>query len=65
MMVAVCDYFLIGDELFAASAYLNKEPTMIATIGTGDAWKWISVVGIIIGVLLAFGNIDWSWLLKL
>jgi len=52
MMVAVCDYSLIGGELFAASAYLNKEPTMLATVGTGDAWKVISIIAIVVGIFL-------------
>jgi hypothetical protein len=65
MMVAVCDYFLIGGELFAASAYLSKEPTMVATTGAGDAWKVITIAAVVLGALLTIGGVNWAWLFKL
>jgi len=65
MMVAVCDYFLIGGELFAASAYLSREPTMIATTGAGDAWKVITILAIIVGALLTVATVNWTWIFNL
>lgn len=65
MMVAVCDYFLIGGELFAASAYLSKEPTMVATTGAGDAWKVATIIAIILGAFLTVVGANWTWIFKL
>jgi hypothetical protein len=46
--VAACDYTLIGEELFAASAYLSKEPKLLGTLKASDLAKVI-----IIGLLVA------------
>ena len=51
--VTTCDYTLIGEELYAASAYLSKEPIQIGTLRGQDLGKAfvLSVIGI--GTLLA------------
>jgi hypothetical protein len=55
--VATCDYTLIGEEIFAAGAYLSKEPSQIATIAAQDIGKIIALALLISGLLLhAFGN---------
>jgi hypothetical protein len=56
-MIAGCDYFLIGDELFAASAYLNREHNLLAAMRTQDVFK-LALIGLtLIGSLLAiFGS---------
>jgi hypothetical protein len=51
--IAACDYTLIGEELFAASAYLTKDPTMVSTIKGEDLAKAIFMVIIGLGTLLA------------
>lgn len=46
--VASCDYTLIGEEFFAASAYLSGEPDQMGTIVGQDAVKaiiWCMVAG--------------------
>ena len=50
--VAACDYTLIGEEFFAASAYLSGEPDQLGSLKGQDVGK--SIVGIImvIGVTL-------------
>ena len=50
--VAACDYTLIGEELFAASAYLSKEPRMLGSLKGQDAGKAIAILFIIAGSLL-------------
>ncbi|MFH1221404.1 MAG: fibronectin type III domain-containing protein [Candidatus Eisenbacteria bacterium] len=50
--VAACDYTLIGEELFAASAYLSKDKKMLGSIKGQDAGKAIAMVFIIVGVVL-------------
>lgn len=37
--VSACDYTLMGEELFAASAYLTREPNQIALVKAGDVMK--------------------------
>jgi hypothetical protein len=50
--VAACDYTLIGEELFAASAYLSKDKKMLGSIKGQDAGKAIAMVIIVAGVVL-------------
>jgi hypothetical protein len=50
--VAACDYTLIGEELFAASAYLSKDKKMLGSIKGQDAGKAVAMVFIIVGVAL-------------
>jgi len=51
--VAACDYTLIGEEFFAASAYLSGEPDQLGSLKGQDVGKIIVAVGIVIGVILA------------
>ncbi len=54
--VTACDYTLIGEEFFAASAYLSKEPLLLGSLKGQDWGKAIFIIIIIIGVLLvSFG----------
>lgn len=50
--VAACDYTLIGEELFAASAYLSKNPKEIGSLKGQDVSKIIIIAFIVIGTLL-------------
>jgi len=58
--VAACDYTLIGEELFAASAYLSKEPKLIGSVKGQDVGKGMMLVAIIIGIILETFNI-WNF----
>jgi hypothetical protein len=49
--VAACDYTLIGEELFAASAYLTGEPRMLGSLKGQDVGKLICMAFIGAGVL--------------
>jgi hypothetical protein len=51
--VAACDYTLIGEELFAASAYLSKDTKMLGSLKGQDAGKAIAMVFIVVGVIVA------------
>jgi hypothetical protein len=51
--VTTCDYTLIGEELYAASAYLSKEPIQIGTLRGQDIGKAVILGVILIGTLLA------------
>lgn len=51
--VAACDYTLMGEELYAASAYLSHEPIMLGGLKGQDFVKVIIILMIILGVVLA------------
>jgi hypothetical protein len=51
--VTTCDYTLIGEELYAASAYLSKEPVQIGTLRGQDLGKAVILSAIVIGTVLA------------
>ena len=51
--VAACDYTLIGEELFAASAYLSGDPKLIGSLRGQDFGKAFAMFAIILGTLLA------------
>ena len=48
--VAACDYTLIGEEFFAASAYLSGEPDQLGSLKGQDVGKIIVAAGIAAGV---------------
>lgn len=57
--VAACDYTLIGEELYASSAYLSQEPPLLGTLKAQDYGKAISVLLILLGVVMALLNQQW------
>ena len=60
--IATCDYALIGEEIFVASAYLSDDPTVKATVFAEDIMKFI-VIGLTV-VFTAFGLIGFTESLK-
>jgi len=56
--VAACDYTLIGEELFAASAYLSHDLRMLGSLRGQDVGKALAMVSIVVGcILLTFGSL--------
>jgi hypothetical protein len=51
--VTTCDYTLIGEELYAASAYLSREPVLVGTLRGQDIGKAIIMAALILGTTLA------------
>ncbi len=51
--VAACDYTLIGEELFAASAYLSGDPKQLGSLKGQDLGKLIVMTAILFGSLVA------------
>jgi len=58
--VAACDYTLIGEELFAASAYLSREPKLLGSLKGQDAAKLFFMILIVVGVVSATIGDFWS-----
>ena len=50
--VAACDYTLMGEELYAASAYLSQEPQQLGTIKAQDIGKVIAIALMVIGAIV-------------
>ena len=51
--VTTCDYTLMGEELYAASAYLSREPRLLGSLKGQDVGKLVLILGILLGTLLA------------
>ncbi|TYB30457.1 MAG: hypothetical protein FXF47_09195, partial [Candidatus Mcinerneyibacterium aminivorans] len=50
--IAACDFTLIGEELFAASAYLSRDPLTVGTLKSQDYLKAILLIILILGLIL-------------
>jgi hypothetical protein len=46
--IAACDYVLIGDEFYAASAYLTRQPVLVGSL-VGQDWCKIAVMAMVFG----------------
>ena len=51
--ITTCDYTLIGEELYAASAYLSREPLLLGSLRAQDIAKGIIISALVIGAALA------------
>jgi hypothetical protein len=50
--VVACDYTLIGEELYAASAYLSGEPKLVGALKGADLMKLLIITAVIVGCVL-------------
>jgi hypothetical protein len=50
--IVACDYTLIGEELFAAGAYMSREPLLLGSLKGQDIAKFIIMVLIALGIIL-------------
>lgn len=55
---AVADYVLIGEEIFAAGAYVSKDPLQVGSIAAQDWYKLIAIILGVLGALLATGGVE-------
>jgi hypothetical protein len=72
--ITTCDYTLIGEELYAASAYLSREPMLLGSLKGQDVGKALIMLLIVIQTLLfaihaimvklnpAYAQTSWDWL---
>jgi hypothetical protein len=54
--VVACDYTLMGEELYAASAYLSREPLMVGALKGEDVGKVIFMVILVVGTIVALAT---------
>ena len=59
-MVAICDYSIIGEELYALGAYVSKDPTQSSSLAGQDIGKYIALILIALGVILVTLGVDVS-----
>jgi hypothetical protein len=51
--VTTCDYTLMGEELYAASAYLAREPRLLGSLKGQDMGKAVLILALLLGTVLA------------
>jgi len=57
--VVACDHVLISEELYAAGAYLSRDPVQLAAIAGQDWVRLIAAAFIVAGALLATFGMSW------
>lgn len=57
--VTVCDFTLMGEELYAASAYLSREPKLLGGLKGSDWMKIVSIAIMAVGVVMNLMNATW------
>jgi hypothetical protein len=60
--ITACDYTLIGEELYAATAYLSQEPRLLGSLKGQDWCKVVLLAALFIGALLLYGQVVADWL---
>ena len=59
--VAACDYTLIGEEFFAASAYLSHDPEQLGSLKGQDVGKIIAAALLVVVCVLATLAVTTNW----
>ena len=57
-LVAICDYSLIGEELYAMGAYVSEDPINTSSLVGQDIGKFLSIILIILGLILITIGVD-------
>ena len=57
--VVSCDYTLIGEELYAASAYLSRDPLQLGSLKGHDFGKLLAIILILLGIGAEIAG--WHW----
>jgi len=57
--ITTCDYTLLGEELYAASAYLSQDPMQVGTLKAQDTLKAIYMVVIVLGTIAMTSGLMW------
>jgi len=56
--VVACDFTLIGEEFYAASAYISKDPQLLGTLKGSDLVKVLLMAAIFVGTFLSWAGIN-------
>jgi hypothetical protein len=64
-LVAICDYSIIGEELYALGAYLSEDVANSSSLAGQDIGKYIATALILLGAILATLGIDITGILSM
>jgi hypothetical protein len=56
--ITSCDYTLIGEELYAGSVYLSREPLLLGALKGQDAAKAIIILMLVAATILLIAGVD-------
>jgi hypothetical protein len=59
--ITTCDYTLIGEELYAASAYLSREPRLLGSLRGQDVGKAFLMIAIVVGSIALTVGAIWGY----
>ena len=57
--ITTCDYTLMGEELYAASAYLSREPKLLGSLRGQDLGKVVFLGILALGAILELVGVHW------
>jgi len=57
--ITTCDYTLIGEEFYAASAYLSRDTELVAMLKAQDYFKFLIIFFILLGAILSSFHFNW------
>lgn len=57
--ITACDYTLMGEELYAASAYLSEEPMLLGSLKGQDWGKLLVIASLLVGAILNLLGFNW------
>ncbi len=57
--VVSCDYTLIGEELYAASAYLSRDPHQLGSLKGHDFGKLLVIILVLVGIVMEIAGQGW------
>jgi hypothetical protein len=57
--ITTCDYTLMGEELYAASAYLSREPLQLGSLRGQDVGKAFLMAVFLLGTALTTAGLAW------
>ena len=57
--ITACDYTIIGEELYAASAYMSNDPMQKGSLKAQDFLKAIEMIIIVLGTAAVTGGMWW------
>lgn len=57
-MVAANNYSMIGEEMYAMSAYLSKDPVLTSSLAGQDVGKYIIIIITILGMIAGIAGVD-------
>ncbi|MDX1934340.1 MAG: DUF6754 domain-containing protein [Capsulimonadales bacterium] len=55
--IVSCDYVIIGDEFYGATAYLTRQPTLMGSLAGQDLVKGLLLALILVGAVLLTANV--------